>query len=198
MAETVRCSNFSVRVLYAYTVRTNERLNVNIYCEVTNTSGRNWVFETPQYFKLNNNGILQSGHCDYDNAELANGASFYTTISFAYPENANANIGDMELTIEYDTVYLLNNPKTSDEFEGIYYADDGENYYVIAHISDNRYQMIYELFNEIEVEEFVLNEDNTFYPYSYDGAEAYIWLPQMHSIYHKDESLRIEFYLYKL
>lgn len=197
ITDTVKGKDLSVKVLYAYSLREYGNLYVKILCDITNTTGKTLFFDTSEYFDLNNNGIMKSGSCDYDCSELSSGASFQTTISFMYPKSANTSWWNMTLTVDGRTVCLLNDAGEAEEFEGVYYKEDGSPYCSIVHLYDNKYQWIMynSTFNELNIREFTLNADSTFSPYTNSDPIIYSWSSESNSIsYSKTEEVMGEDY----
>lgn len=187
ITELVNGNDVSARVLYAYLEKAYGNMYVKVVCDITNISGRNISFDTAKYFELSNNGILKSGYCDYDYAQLTAGASFRTVISFTYPENANNQLGSMALFVEGKKISMFNNPQTYEELGGIYYRENGESISIV-HLYDNVYAWISYMSSgdKIYYEEFVLSSDNIL---SREKNVMYItsvysWSPEAYTITH--------------
>ncbi|MBE5954963.1 MAG: zinc ribbon domain-containing protein [Lachnospiraceae bacterium] len=166
VTDTVVGTDLKVHPWFAYTERSGGYLWVKVLCSVYNCSGTTLTFNTPNYFSINNNGLLQEGYCDYDYVELAAEAEISTWICFTFPENANTYLTNMTMYVENNEISLADKPQYGEErncLEGFYYLENSNTRAVIEKLADGRYQIIkYFVFGGVEIHCFDLYDDNTF------------------------------------
>ncbi|MGN1457573.1 MAG: hypothetical protein ACI4XP_06430 [Acutalibacteraceae bacterium] len=103
--------HISVTIDQVYTEQKYGQIYVKVDCSIYNKSGGNWTFWANDSFKLNNDGVIESGFgLDYNYTELSAGATIKNTIQFMYSESANTDFDKMVLTIDGIDVQVANKP----------------------------------------------------------------------------------------
>ena len=106
-------NHISVTIDRVYTEQKYGQIYVKVDCSIYNKSGGKWTFWANDSFKLNNDGVIESGFgLDYNYTELSAGATIKNTIQFMYSESANTDFDKMVLTIDGIDVQVAHKPVT--------------------------------------------------------------------------------------
>lgn len=177
---------------------------IQVLCQITNASANDLLFVASEYFSLNNNGIIESGTCEYDYTTIAPWTTVQTFVCFTYRmSNVNIDYDLMTMTADGIDVSLDPRPQSGEEydaFSGAYCYNNNGDYFsyqcdwlYISDMGGGKYDVIEttafmsgSYLNKMQWKQISLGAGNTFK--IDNSSNVYYWDQEAHTISRRSEN----------